>query len=396
MKIILQIHNNTHFTWTQLNDSNEIVVQHAYQELADIPAVLKGAYLIVLIPGQEVLTTRAKIPKATHHELMKAIPYALEEQLISEIEKLYFAIGDYDEDKNLSIAVINKQKFEAYLDNLKKNHLYPDVLLPDYLAIPFQEGCWSIFVTTDIALVRIDPQLGFATELENLPVLLDLTCDRINKIPTKIKLYDPLERYSVKNLSIVRDRINVETIKNIKTFAFEELIKQAPMNLLQWKYQSRNKSPKLKRYWKLSMVFFAGWLVFSLGSLTLQLYYLNHQEQKLHRNISGLYKQIFPKSKAAIEPRFRIQNELKQLSQFNNNNHFINLLNHIGVVLQQYSTVHLQSFTYQSNQITLNLEVPEMAQLEAVTNALEKRQLKVKQNQVHSAGKILLAKVTVK
>ena len=395
MKIILHIHSDGHFTWIQLNEHHEMVVQQDYQKLSDIPAVLKGMCLVVLLPGQEIVTTLANIPKINRHELTKAIPFALEEQLATDIDQLYFAIGHHDDNNHLSVAVIDKEKFEAYLHALKSHRLYPDYVLPDYLAIPLEKGHWSIDIKQSMALVRIDQQRGFAVEIENLPLLLQWTLDRAQEMPHSVRVYDRLGEYPMQQLASIKNQVNVEICRNVAALAWDELAHQPSMNLLKRKYHAQNKSSSLKRYWKIAGVSCVAWVVVLFGSQGAQWVHLHHQVAWSQQQIHGLYHQIFPASHAVIEPQMHVRQELNRLLQLHHGNPLITLLSRVAEILHHYPSVKIQMLSYQDGNLILHLKTTELSQLEALTQALTQQQLQVKQNQVNTKDKQIFAEVWI-
>ena len=56
------------------------------------PAALAGAAeIVVLVPGEDVLLTEARLSARNRAQLLQALPYAVEEQLLDPVEDLHFA-----------------------------------------------------------------------------------------------------------------------------------------------------------------------------------------------------------------------------------------------------------------------------------------------------------------
>ena len=53
-----------------------------------------GQRVVVLVPGTECLLTGVHIPGRNRQKLLRAVPYALEDQLSDEVENLHFALGE--------------------------------------------------------------------------------------------------------------------------------------------------------------------------------------------------------------------------------------------------------------------------------------------------------------
>jgi len=330
---------------------------------------------VVLIPGEAVLLTNTKMPKMSRHELQKAIPYALEEQLAADVGKLHFAIGEYDDQDHVAVAVIDKSKLEHYLEALKSQDLRPDVMMPDYLALPFEKGCWTVCVTGSRALVRLGEQAGFATGFEDVTLLLNLMLDQSTELPEKLLVYGELPE-------AIKSRVAIEVMD-------QEMVWQptTPINLLQGIYRLKNKPTKVKRYWKMATVMATVWLIVLLGTQATELIYFKIHTKQLQQKINATYRHIFPRSKDVVEPRFRIQHELDRLTRSSHKSRFINLLSKAASLLQQHPKVELKSLSYQDKQLILQLRTDKISRLEGFN---------IKQTHINPNTREVMADVVVK
>lgn len=392
---VLHIHHNGCFTWIQLNEAFEMVTQQDYYNLVDVPVMLKETHLVVLLPGEEVRSTVTKIPKVSQHALMQAIPFALEDQLVGDINQLYFAVGDRDENDNLLVSVIERAKFESYLKRLKEHNFYPDIVLPDYLTLPWEEDRWTVYINGQNALVRTDYQYGFAVEIKNLSLLLDLTIEKAIKKPNSIWVYDQFEHRNMNKHFLIKNKIPIEKNRNPIKWPFDKIIAHPPINLLQKKYQPKNKFSKLRRYWKLAAIIFTIWLVALFGSQIAEWAFFHNKLLGVNNEVSKLYHSILPNQKKVVEPRYYIQQELQRLRKSSGNKNFMILISKVAPVLQRYTALQLNSLSYQNSEITLQLKTTQLSRLESLSSELKKQHLTVKQNKVATNNKSIVAKIIV-
>ena len=66
--------------------------------------------VIVLVPSADVLTTSVDIPIKGGARLQAALPYALEEHVAEDIEKLHFAAGTRRSNGKIPVAVVNRER----------------------------------------------------------------------------------------------------------------------------------------------------------------------------------------------------------------------------------------------------------------------------------------------
>ena len=143
----------------------EVQAFSAPEEIADVIAQARNS--ILLIPAQFVGFTQADIPAKQARQIIKALPFVVEEQLASEVGDNHFAL--IGRQKNTAHACFIDQKLMHEL----KGHYAADVILPDVMALPFKDGEWSILVNDQQVLVRTAQYEGFACHIDNLMLLLD-------------------------------------------------------------------------------------------------------------------------------------------------------------------------------------------------------------------------------
>jgi len=104
-------------SWAHLNEASMIQRTASNQTLDDIFSIAADKEIIVIVPAEDVLLTQVKMPKLTRHRLRQALPYALEEQVLGEVTDLHFAMGPYQPDETVPVAIIDKQKIEKMAAN---------------------------------------------------------------------------------------------------------------------------------------------------------------------------------------------------------------------------------------------------------------------------------------
>src|SRR5690606_16898932 len=94
---------------------------------------------------------------------------------------------------NLPVAVISKDRLRAYLDWLADAGIKPHVVMPDVLAVPYQDNEWNVCIDEKSALIHTRPQAGFACDLENLPFMLEAALnsdDNQKTTPSQIRIWN--------------------------------------------------------------------------------------------------------------------------------------------------------------------------------------------------------------
>ncbi len=123
--------------------------------------MLAGAgEIVVLVPAEAVLLTEARVAAKSRAQLMQALPFAVEDQLLAPVEDLQFAATEGAGDA-VGVAVVSRATLRAWLERLAANGVRADVLLPDSLAVPLAPDRATVLVENDHALVRLAPSSAF-------------------------------------------------------------------------------------------------------------------------------------------------------------------------------------------------------------------------------------------
>jgi len=113
-----------------------------------------------LVDGRNVQLTEVELPAASRREQAQALPYALEEQLLTSLETLSFASHRLTRTR-YACAVIDTAAVEAELGELTAAGIHVSHAIPDMLCIPWQESTWTLLFAGDDAWLRTGPYAGY-------------------------------------------------------------------------------------------------------------------------------------------------------------------------------------------------------------------------------------------
>src|SRR3990167_4279907 len=84
---LLQLHADQSGEWYEIDPTGNVVTHTSVPSLSDCPKISQNAPLVILLPGEQVTVTTVKLPKIRASERLRAIPFALEEQLACDLSK---------------------------------------------------------------------------------------------------------------------------------------------------------------------------------------------------------------------------------------------------------------------------------------------------------------------
>ena len=165
-----------------------------------------GCRVTVMVSGINILLTHVDLPAMNKQRLARAIPFALEENLASDIEKLHFAVGNRIDDKT-ACAVVERDDMEAWQHLLKNANIQADVLTSEVFGVHREEGVWNILINragnaSQKTLLRTGAQSGFAMDLPNLAFIVKNALDHNESQQTPARV----------NITVCNDSLRRQTL----------------------------------------------------------------------------------------------------------------------------------------------------------------------------------------
>ncbi|OGT38533.1 MAG: type II secretion system protein GspL [Gammaproteobacteria bacterium RIFCSPHIGHO2_12_FULL_37_14] len=395
-KLIIYINENNdqRVSWAVIT-ADGIVRQSA---MYDVPQGLVGVaqdkHILVIVPAEDVLLLTGQLPKMNRSRLLQSLPYALEEQLIDDVETLHFAIADYQPNGDLPVAIVGHHKMRQWLAVLQDWGIQADVLLPASFAIPVATGKWSISVNTT-AIIRTSMYQGFSCDKSSLHEFFKLALAAAAEKPEQITI----RNYTNDRLSCVLADIHHSTLSEAshshnKQFLSEEVrqpeqlindlalevANTIPINLLQGPYAVK-KSTLLQanKIWQamtyLALTFSTILILYPAVSYIL----LKEKLITIDNQITAIYKRQFPQASTVVAPKQRIEEKLTRLQRQGAGSRFLSLAGSVGKAMQDSSGIALKRMDFQNSQLTVELTATTSESFAKLNDRLIAQGLHVKQ-----------------
>lgn len=351
-----------------------------------------GARVVVLVPGADVLLASADLPGLNRQRLARALPFALEEQLASDVENLHFALGNRTHDGRICNAVVAREKIEFWLASLKSVGLQADVLSSEVLGVQYPaandaDRHWTLLLDGEQCLLRTDTQQGMALDRENLSFLLHALLDETEDalpacLDIKVCANDVFaDSDGYKQLCRLCEEMGVsvdlqpqdEDATLLLARGFNE---QNAINLLQGDFSRRQQLEKIFRPWRPALLLLGLWLVVQLGTMGLEYRQLLKQNAAMRDQVTALYREAFPQARKVVNPRVQMERGLEKLrGSGNGQTDLLSFVARAGPILKATPALKLRTVRYKENKLDLDLEIDNLQALD-----------KLKQQLVEQAG----------
>jgi len=351
---------------------SESPIQPHHGSMDDAIAQAKGKPVVLILPGEDILMSQVTLPIRQMAKLRKAVPYALEEKLATDVEELHFAIGQRTQDIT-DVAIIEKQRLDQWLEPFNKQQIKPRAVVPDILSLPWNPEEWTVLQEDDRALVRTGQYAGFCCDRDNVEAFLSAKLnDNVNP-PSLIQDYLCGMGTALK---LTGDAPEVKTQacgRSPLRIIAQGWHPRESLNLLQGSYNTQTDLVKTLKPWRWAAILFGLWLTIGF---TLKII----ERQQLQQQLTQLQAQtekVFQQSNPGVKTRNRRNHMEKQLKELkgggkDSGDDFLAMLTSSGKVLGQQANLSLDNVSYRNGQLNFNITAKSLSQLDSLKQTLQK------------------------
>ena len=364
-------------TWSHANNQGELTSRITTGPLSDAAVVAEQHKVIVLIDSSHVHMNQVQLPTSNRQKMLRAIPYALEEQVAEDIEDFHFVIGKTDPEYGTPVAGIRKETIESLIDVFDQAGMHIDAVIPDTVCTPAAPDQWTVLFHDGKALIHYQSLIGTVIDADNLPILLRSSLGKTEHRPGKLVYFfldgnEPAP--SLEEIDSDIDIIKVAYNAHPLVVFCGEFAKAKSLNLLQGQYKPTRKSTGEWYRWRLAASLAAVWLVLYLGINLFELNRLKARNTEIAIQIEKIYKQSFPGSRRIINPRVQMEQKLEELRGGGGpqGSQFLALLTESATVISSQKDVKLQSIDFRNNRMDIGLTGTNLQSVETLNNELKK------------------------
>ncbi len=359
--------------------------------LAEVAPLTLGRRVVVFVAGADVLLLDALVPTRKRERLYKAVPFALEERLVADVETLHFAFGRSapnplnTAESSVAVAVVARTRMDAWLAALAAAGIVPNSLIPDVLALPLAPQHWTLLQEPTTALLRTGLQSGLALAPEWLPLALGeaaLTPDGICVVrDVSAPFHDPLPTLALPTLDL-------PCPNGVLALLIEGYRPLEAINLLQGAYQRSEPLTQLWQPWRIASILLVALIVLQFVILVLDERQLAAEDVALQKRMKDIYTQTFPDARRLVNPRVQMEQRLNALraEPEGESGNLLEVLARLAPVLGATQGAELHSLRYKEEGMELDLSITNLQLLDQLKRQLVDAGLDAEVRTARAAG----------
>jgi general secretion pathway protein L len=364
-RLLLRLPSNGDPTWLRQSVDGR-VMSVAARGWPPSSALSSAAEIVVLVPAEDVLVTDARIPARNRAQLLQALPFAVEDQLLAPVESLHFTAATGEGDA-VGVAVVAKTTLQSWLDRLSSAGIRADALLPDSLALPFAPDRAIVLAEDDRALVRLARWSAFACPLSDLSDWLQRTGD------APARAIDVIDARSASSRLIVPAAARHERVSDASSWLARGLDARA-MNLLHGEFAPSHRAARGARWWRVAATLAAAAIVLAVVDLGVDVLQLSRTSARLDTMAQEALRKAFPDIGAAelerMAPADIARSRIERLRGGGERSGFLRLVGAIAPVLGTATRIQTRGLEFRNGALELGVQAPDVATLDVVRERL--------------------------
>ncbi len=360
-----------HASWVVLKEGSSLAPQPEKGELSHAAAMSAGRRVVLVVPGDDVLLTEVSVPTQKRQKILRAVPYALEEQVADDVENLHFALGSQLDGGSYPVAIAEHSCVQRWLAKAADAGLSVDMVVPDSLLVPVNPDGWSVVLERDHVLLRSGPFAAFCADRECAETMIALTISETDQETVHLTQYccdGELPLQPCEGLESVQAPCDQGALALFAGHFNSESV----INLLQGPFSRQEQASQLWRPWQATAALLIVGLLLVAVQRGLEYRALSQEKQQLSQRIEQIYRDAFPAAKRVVNPRAQMQQHLLELrqGQAGSEDGFLALLSLCGAVLKANPSVQLQGASYREGRMDLDITAKDLQVLDQLKQQL--------------------------
>ncbi len=322
--------------------------------------VKNPANIVLLVPAGMVLNINCEVPGRNVSQVRRALPFAVEEFVATDIEAMHVAAGQISRGAMVRSQVVDRQALDNWLAALRTVGIRPGYALSEAEMLPGSKDRSTLLFDGDEVLMK-NVNSAACVDVENLEFVLGQFIDGSGEAAVIETVNGEVDPLSIAQLP--PDIEFVSTVLNADQSVLAYLaglwhargpLADNAINLLQGDYSVRMNADGKSSRWRSVAVLAAGWFGIALITLAAKGIYSDREADRLKAQSQALYKDIYPETQR-IPPNIQRDVQFRMGSSGSAEAEFVPLIALLTAHLNQATKV--RSFNFQGTRDELSTEL---------------------------------------
>lgn len=370
-------------TWIGADRRGQLTTPPGSGDAAALAGVVGGARVALLVPGEEVLHLAATLPAASEAKLAQLLPFALEEQIATDIESQHFAAGARLPDGALAVDVVARARMDEWLALQQEWGVTFAAIHSESELAPELEGHLSLLIDKDQLTLRVPGRRPALLPMEDLWLSLELGVRAEDLAQYHVAVFATAvdwQRHGAQ-VEALRDRFTSLKVQLLSSGVLPLLAQQIgaarAINLRQGAYVAPRQAAGSWRAWRLAASLAAMLLALHLLAQGIELRSLKTRERELDTALTQLLQGVAPGERYGADLRRRMEKRLAAAAAAGSQrDSLLGMLTAVAQAHQNAPGTRIEAMNFRKGAIEMRVSGPDAGSIDVINQALRTAGLK--------------------
>jgi general secretion pathway protein L len=368
----------------------------------DALALAQGRRTVVILPAAEATLAAPDLPVRGGARIAQAVPFALEEQLASDLESMHFAVGARNPAGAVAgtpVVMIARPLLERWRSTWEAAGIRPDAAYSESSLLPSSPNACVLLLDEATLHVQRPDSVGYALDAQPLPVALDLVLGETTTTGEHVPFYATPQDYERHKEAIegLRTRTATLQVKLLPDGTLPLLASQIhvahPVNVLQGAYAPPSSLGTQFKRWRLPIALAALTLLAFLAAQGMRLWQLHKAEQQLDTQIAQIFKQVLP-GQPMVDARSQLEGVLRRSA--GGQDALLPAISLLARAMAKAPSARIEGIIYRTGALELRLLAPNVETLDGIKQTLAQNGATVELQSANPRDKAVEGRLHVK
>lgn len=360
---------------------------------------VQGRQVALVVPGQEVVSQRVEVEIKDRKQLLKILPYEIEDGIIDAVEDLHFIYGAIEND-TIPVIYADMEWLQNCIAEVETTGAEVQRCSVDYLQLPRPADGWTLLLENAVLIAHTEPGVGFAVEQAMAGAYLEALAAQQSP-PANLHLYGDSEEslmalHALLPSSLTQDE-NVVIAE--QEAGFWDLVNPATAIAPEFRTGKLSRRLPFEKWWqefKYPLIATAAGFLIAVGTTAIGLSKAEAERKRIMSQTDAIYRQAVPQGTIS-DPARQLRGMLGGGGNQAQSSSVMVLLAGIAPAIKSLDEVSVRSFRYShdTGQLQLNLEARSFDTFETLRGRIAEKGLSVEIKSANVYGDVHQAQLRV-
>ena len=369
--------------------------------IGDALSLAQDRRTVLVLPASEITLAEPDLPPVRGAaRIAQAVPYALEEQLATDLEALHFAIGPRNPAVSATpVAIVARATLERWRATWEAAGIRPEAAYAESSLIPSAPNAVVLVLDEATLHVKRPGSVAYALDAHPLTTAFEIALGQAAEPGEHVTFYATTGEYEAHKDAIegLRERTSTLQIKLLPDGLLPLLAAQIPtarpINLLQGSFAPPSSLGSQLQQWRLPAILAAATLLLFLGVQGYALWQLQRDEKQVDAQLTQLFQQIMP-GQPIVDARAQVEGLLARSGA--GGGALLPAVAQIAQAIAQTPAARIQALTFRPGVVEIHVTAPSVDALEQLKQAMSQGGAEVELQSANQRDQAFLGRLQIK